>query len=160
MSRALIIATLVGTGLNAGVFFSYSTFTMQGLARLQPGAGVEAMQQINHEAPRAPLMLLLFGTGALSIAVMVGAAGSLGETASVYRMVAAALFLAGAILVTAVYHVPRNNRLDAMDATSVEAATYWSTYLDEWVRMNHVRTIAPTVSTLLLALSLVVGEGA
>jgi uncharacterized membrane protein len=47
-----------------------------------------------------------------------------------------------------------------MDATSVEAATYWSTYLDEWVRMNHVRTIAPTVSTLLLALSLVVGEGA
>ena len=31
----------------AGVFFAFSTFVMQALARLQPAQGTEAMQAIN-----------------------------------------------------------------------------------------------------------------
>ena len=56
MNEYLAIAALVGTGLNAGVFFSFSTFTMSGLKRLNPAAGAAAMQEINREAPKAPLM--------------------------------------------------------------------------------------------------------
>ena len=154
MSEALAIATLVGAGLNAGVFFSFSTFTMGGLRRLAPAAGAEAMQEINREAPRTPLMLLMFGTAALSVALIVNAAGTVDETASVYRLIASGLFLVGVIFMTGLYHVPRNNRLDRLDATSSEGTAYWAVYLREWVRMNHVRTAAPMATAVLLALSL------
>jgi uncharacterized membrane protein len=152
--ETLTIAALVGAGLNAGVFFSFSTFTMQGLHRLAPTAGAAAMQEINREAPKPPLMLLMFGTAAVTVALMVQAAGNLDETASVYQMIASGLFLIGVIVMTGVYHVPRNNRLDRLDANSPEGSAYWAVYLREWVRMNHVRTVAPLVAAVLLALSL------
>ena len=156
MSETLTIIALVGAGLNAGVFFSYSTFTMQGLKRLDPAAGARAMQEINREAPRPPLMLLMFGTALLSSALMVAAVQNLGDTTSIYHLLAGGLFLVGVIFVTGLYHVPRNNKLDSVQAGSPEGIAYWKVYLTEWVRMNHVRTIAPAVAALLLALSLVV----
>ena len=52
------------------------------------------------------------------------------------------------------YHVPRNNVLAALDPQSTDGVAYWATYLDEWVRMNHVRTIAPLVAAILLTVSL------
>lgn len=155
MSEALTIAALVGAGLNAGVFFSFSTFTTRGLGRLAPAAGAAAMQEINREAPKPPLMLLMFGTAAVSVALMIQAAGNMDDGASVYQMIAGGLFLVGVIFMTGIYHVPRNNRLDRFDATSPEGSAYWATYLREWVRMNHVRTIAPLAAAVLLSLSLV-----
>ena len=56
---------------------------------------------------------------------------------------------------TGFYHVPRNNKLDSVQADSPEGIAYWEVYQMEWVRMNHVRTIAPTLAALLLARSLV-----
>lgn len=156
MSDALTITALVGAGLNAGVFFSFSTFTMGGLKRLEPAAGAAAMQEINREAPRPPLMLLMFGTAALSVALMVQAVGNLEGTEAVYRLIAGGLFLVGVVFMTGVYHVPRNNRLDRLDANSPEGRAYWAAYLREWVRMNHVRTVAPLAAAVLLALSLTV----
>lgn len=50
-----------------------------------------------------------------------------------------------------------NNLLDSLDPHSAEGIAYWATYLEQWVRMNHVRTIAPLVSATLLTLSLRVG---
>lgn len=47
-----------------------------------------------------------------------------------------------------------NNLLDAVDPNSADGIAYWATYVEEWVRMNHVRTIAPLVAAVLLALSL------
>jgi uncharacterized membrane protein len=152
--ETLTIVALAGAGLNAGVFFSYSTFTMQGLERLAPAQGAAAMQAINKEAPKPPLMLLMFGTAAVSVALMVNAAGSIDEAASVYQLVAGGLYVAGVIFMTGLYHVPRNNRLDRLDAGSPEGAAYWAVYLREWVRMNHVRTIAPLATAILLAVSL------
>ena len=155
--QTLTVAALVGAGLNAGVFFAYSTFTMQGLKRLAPAAGAEAMQEINREAPRPPLMLVMFGTAVLTTALMVNAVGNIEETASVYHLVAGGLFLVGVIFVTGLYHVPRNNRLDRMDPATGQGQRYWEIYLHQWVRMNHVRTIAPTVAAALLAVSLIAG---
>ncbi len=52
--------------------------------------------------------------------------------------------------------VPRNNKLDRLDPDSSEGQRYWEIYGREWTRMNHVRTIAPAVAAVLLAISLVV----
>jgi uncharacterized membrane protein len=157
MTEYLAIAALVGAGLNAGVFFSFSTFTMSGLKRLSPAAGAAAMQEINREAPRAPLMSLFFGTAILSVALIVSVAGDLDEVAARYQVAAGALFLAGVIMLTGLYHVPRNNKLDRLDPASSQGQRYWEIYSRQWVRMNHVRTVAPAAAAVLLGLSLVVG---
>jgi uncharacterized membrane protein len=154
MTEYLAIAALVGAGLNAGVFFSFSTFTMSGLKRLSPAAGAAAMQEINREAPKAPLMSLFFGTAIVSIALIVTESGNLDEVAARYQVAAGALFLVGVILLTGMYHVPRNNKLDRLDPESSNGQRYWEIYRHQWVRMNHVRTIAPAVAAVLLALSL------
>lgn len=156
MSDYLTIAALVGAGLNAGVFFSFSTFTMSGLKRLDPAAGAAAMQEINREAPKAPLMSLFFGTALVSTALMVDALGNLDEVAARYQVAAGVLFLVGVIMLTGMYHVPRNNKLDRLDPASSHGQRYWEIYRHQWVRMNHVRTIAPALAAVLLAISLAV----
>ena len=44
---ALTVVAALGCGLNAGVFFAFSSFVMKALARLQPALGIAAMQSIN-----------------------------------------------------------------------------------------------------------------
>ena len=112
------------------------------------------MQAINKEAPTPAFMLLLFGTGAACAALMVYAGTHRDESASTYQLIAGGLYLLGVVVLTGTYHVPRNNTLEGLDPSSVEGIDYWATYLREWVRMNHVRTVAPLVSAGLLAFSL------
>lgn len=81
----------------------------------------------------------------------------LDDPASIYQLIACALYIVGVVILTGVYHVPRNNKLDGFDPSSADGIAYWSTYLREWVRMNHVRTIAPLVSSIRLTVSLRVG---
>ncbi len=153
----LTVAAALGAGAVSGVFFAYSTFTMSALRRLAPASGAAAMQSINREAPRAPLMMLMFGTAAASLALGVVAALDPGEPSSVYLLLAAALYLIGVVAVTVAYHVPRNDRLGALDPESAQGIAYWGVYLREWVRMNHVRTLASLVAAVLYVTALQVG---
>ena len=73
-----------------------------------------------------------------------------------YQVAAGVLFLVGVILLTGVYHVPRNDKLDRLDPESSQGQRYWETYRHQWTRMNHVRTIAPAVAAAFLAISLIV----
>lgn len=155
---ALTIACAIAAAMAAGAFFPFSTFAMAGLRRLPPAQGAAAMQAINKEAPSPLFMLLLFGTGVACLVLMVLTTLHLDEPGSTLRLVAGAIYLAGAVLTTIAYHVPRNNRLDRVDPESVEGTSYWAVYLKEWVRMNHLRTIAPLVTAVLLTLSLAAPE--
>jgi uncharacterized membrane protein len=65
MSGALYAATLataLGCGLVAGVFFAFSSFVMPALKRLELGQGIAAMQSINILAVTPAFMTALFGT--------------------------------------------------------------------------------------------------
>jgi uncharacterized membrane protein len=152
--QLLTVLCIVGSGAAAGAFFTFSNFTMNGLKRLAPEQGAAAMQAINLEAPTPPFMLLLFGTGAACVGLMIHAALHLDAPGSRYHLAAGALYIVGVVLMTGLYHVPRNNLLDAVDPNSAEGVAYWATYVEEWVRMNHVRTLAPLLAAVLLALSL------
>ena len=65
-------------------------------------------------------------------------------------------FLFGLAL-TGAYHVPRNNPLARVDPQSAEGARIWRTYLVEWTRMNHVRTVVGLAASALLAVALQAG---
>ena len=153
-TQTLTIICAVGAGTTAGAFFTFSNFTMAGLKRLTPAQGAAAMQAINRAAPTPLFMLLLFGTGAACLVLLIYSALHLQDAGSRYRLIACALYIVGVVMLTVGYHVPRNNVLDSLDPNSAEGNAYWAIYLEEWVRMNHVRTIAPLVAAVLLALSL------
>src|SRR5262245_46490786 len=123
----LITAALIGSAVAGGVFFAFSTFVMQALDRLPPRESITAMQAINVAAPTAWVMTLLFGTAAVCIAAGVAAIVSWGERGATYVLIGSALYLVPIVL-TAAYHVPRNDALATVEADAVDAAHIWRMY--------------------------------
>ena len=58
-AEVVVAITALASAVLGGALFSFSTFVMQALGRLEPADGVRAMQRINEEAPRGLLMLPL-----------------------------------------------------------------------------------------------------
>ncbi|CAN7398619.1 DUF1772 domain-containing protein [Pararhizobium sp. LjRoot255] len=138
----LIFSAAIGAGLNAGLFFIFSVCIMAALGRLPAEQGIAAMQSINVVILNPWFMLAFFGTALLSL-VLVAGGFMTGSPARLYVIAGGFLFLAGTILVTMVFNVPMNNVLVALQPQSEEAARLWSsTYLVDWVRWNHVRTLS------------------
>lgn len=151
-NNLLLTAGIIGTGVVSGVFFAFSGFIMPALGRLPAPQGVAAMQAINVTAVTPPLMIALFGTAAVCLAIAVEAALSWGTPGAALRLLAALLYLVGVAGVTMAFNVPRNNALAALQPDTTQAASYWSGYLKEWTTWNSVRTLASALAmTALLA---------
>lgn len=154
-SRLLLVLTTtgaVGAGLVGGVFFAFSTFVMGGLDRLPPKEGLKAMQAINVAAPTPPFMALLFGTAALCLGLAITGVVRWGDDGSGLLVAGGLLYLV-VIVMTAAFHVPRNDALALVDPASAGAAAEWATYVRTWVAGNHVRTLAGAGSAALLTLA-------
>jgi uncharacterized membrane protein len=150
----LVRAGAVGCGLMAGLFFAFSVAVMPALRRLTPAEGIAAMQAINR-AILNPLFLFVFvATALVSGALAVTSAWTWDQGSAGLRLAAGLSYLIGAFALTAAYHVPRNDALDELDASSGTAAGRWATYLAEWVPWNHVRTAASAASLVLLVTAL------
>lgn len=155
---AVTLAATLGTGLNGGVFFAFSTFVMQGLDRIPPAQGIRAMQGINEAAPTPAFMALLLGTAALSVGLAAAAVANLGEDWAPWLLAGAALYLA-TIVTTIVFHIPRNDALARIDppADDAEAARTWRGYRVPWTAGNHVRTVACAAAAACFLAALRVG---
>jgi len=151
----LTIAGAVGAGLNAGVFYAFSTFVMQALGRLPAKNAVEAMQAINIEAPRPGLMTAFMGTAVVSVILAISTFGRLDESQGAYQLVGSGLYLAG-VVITSAFHVPRNDALGRLEPDSEAAAKAWNIYLPGWTRWNHVRTLTSLSASVVLMLSLLI----
>ena len=154
LPRTLTVVAVVATGLMAGVFFAFSTFVMPGLRRLADEDGLRAMQGINKAAPASPLFMLgLVGTAVLGVGLAVWALTDLDRPAAPYLLAGALLYLA-TLVVTGIYHVPRNDALGLVDPAAPGAGEAWRRYYGGWVLWNHVRTLAPTASMVAYVLAL------
>jgi uncharacterized membrane protein len=58
------------------------------------------------------------------------------------------------VAVTAVFNVPRNEKLARIDPHSAEGERLWQRYLVEWTGWNHVRTVADSAAAALLMAAL------
>ena len=103
---AVTFAAALGCGLNAGVFFAFSSFVMPALARLAPAHGVAAMQSINVAAVTVAFMLVLFGTAAICLALTVWGIAQWETGFAPYLVAGGALYLAGTIGVTVAITCP------------------------------------------------------
>ncbi len=145
---ALLVAAAIASAVNAGIFFDFSTFAMQGLRALPPRQGLQAMQSMNVTAVRPPLMIAMFGTAVLTIVVAVLAFGDLGEDWAKWALAGTVVFVLSIVVLTGTFHVPRNDWLAEVDPDAANAAERWETYAREWTLGNHVRTVAPVFSAI------------
>jgi uncharacterized membrane protein len=151
--RVLILATAVGAGLVAGIFFAFSSFVMKALARLPLGQGIAAMQSINVTVINPVFMTAFLGTAvACAILVMVSLL-DWQRPGSGILLAGGLLYLVGTILVTIGFNVPRNEALARVDPANVEAAVVWMDYVSTWTLWNHVRTAASLMAAVLLTIA-------
>ena len=149
---ALTAIACVGAALVGGVWFAFSGFVMQALARLPAAHGAAAMQAINVTAVRPPLMLAMFGTAAVCVAAVVAALTGDGDGTG-WIVAGAVLYLAGTVGVTIGGNVPLNDALARVAAE--DAGDLWARYQDRWTAWNTVRgvTAAAAAATFAVALA-------
>lgn len=152
-SNLLLTAGIVGCAGVAGVFFAFSGFIMPALGRLPAAQGVTTMQAINVTAVQPPLMIAMFGTAVVCLGIAAEAVLAWGTPGAALRLLAALLYLLGVVGVTMACNVPRNNAVAALDAQSIQAASYWPTFLREWTTWNSVRTVASGLAAIALLAS-------
>ena len=141
--------SVIACGLVSGVFLTFSDFVMRSLDGARTAAGIEVMQVINREVFRSVFMVMLLGMSALSPFLIGYAYFRVAGSASALIMAGGAIYLAGVFVVSLVFNVPMNNRLDAKAYPGAEAATYWTnTYMPRWTSWNHVRAIASAASAI------------
>src|SRR5262245_15116491 len=125
----LTLAAALGCGLMAGFFFAFSAGVMRALARLAPAKGIAAMQAINVAVINPAFMMAFLGTAAACAALVVAALVSWDRPGSAYRLVGGLLYLVGALLVTFLFNVPRNDALAAVEAAGADGSKPWAGYL-------------------------------
>jgi uncharacterized membrane protein len=151
---AVTLASALGSGLMAGVFFAFSVFVMRALARLQPAQGVAAMQAINVTVLH-PLFLGVFvGTAGACVGLTVSALMHWPQPGAGYLLAGSLLYLAGTFGVTIRFNVPLNDALAAVEPAAGEAEGLWARYQVTWTAWNHVRTVAALLGAASLTLAL------
>ena len=146
--------TLLLTGAIAGFFYAYSVSAMPGLDRIEPEHAIRAMQGIN-EAVRNPVFFVTFFLMPVASLLCCGLTAFLGRrSVAVCFGLAAAVYLFGAFLPTALVNVPMNEALAGarLPADAGELERLWSTYSARWTAWNTVRTLFGLLSLLLVGL--------
>jgi uncharacterized membrane protein len=146
LTVALTVATALGCGVAGGIFFAFSTFVMRALEDVPVPAGVATMQAINVRVINPWFMLVFLGTGVAGAATIAIAIANLGDAYAPYLIAAGVLYIVGSIGVTMTGNQPRNLALGELDPQAPETARFWTRYLREWNRLNHVRTLACVVA--------------
>ncbi len=152
---ALTLVSTLGCGLVAGAFFAFSTFVMNALARLPAAQGIAAMQSINVTVINPLCGVVFLGTAVACVILAIFSLLKWREPGSAFLLAGSLLYLAGVILVTGLFNVPRNDALAAVAPASAEGASLWADYVRSWTAWNHVRTVASLAAAALLTVGLV-----
>jgi uncharacterized membrane protein len=149
----LKLISILGCVLIAGVFFAFSNFVMNALARLQPTQGIAAMQSINITVINPLFMTAFLGTGVSCLFVVISSLLKWQKISITYSLLGSSLYLIGTIGVTLVFNVPLNEALAKVDPHSVDGIKFWTTYLSNWTFWNHIRTGAAVTAAVSIALA-------
>jgi uncharacterized membrane protein len=159
MDGTLLVLThlaALGCGVMAGVFFAFSAIVMSALGRLPAEQGVAAMQAMNRAAISPAFLATLLGAAVACVALTAASPFVWHEPFAPYLIVGSALYL-GAIVLTKVYHVPRNEALASVEPRGASTAGHWARYLSGWTAWNHLRAAAALAATVAFTLALHAG---
>ena len=151
---ALTLIAALGCGLVAGVFFAFSAFVMKALARLSPGGGIAAMQSINVVVLNPWFLTVFLGTAAACVIALLTSFLRWHEPGAAYLLAGGMLYLAGTLLVTIAFNVPRNEALAAVAPADPNSAKLWAGYVAGWTAWNHVCTAAALAAAASFSIAL------
>jgi len=140
---SIVSSTLVG--LTAGIYFSFSVVVMPSLDSMPREIAIDVMNRINSDIVSSLFMPLFWLASFVSLLSFI-------FHYSLYSKFAGAIYLAGMLLVTAVFNVPLNNKLAEVGKQGNEFL--WDEYMRQWTRWNHVRAISSTIACALFIVSL------
>ncbi|MEO1575164.1 MAG: anthrone oxygenase family protein [Pseudomonadota bacterium] len=155
LTTALVIFAALGTALVGGIFFAFSNFVMQALARAPGIEGMRVMQGINVTVLNGGFLGLFMGTALICLCLIVVAVMDRSLVHSVYLVVGALSYLGGTWALTAFGNVPLNNTLAQVSPDDPHANDVWANYLHRWTRLNSQRTICALLSALVFCAALV-----
>jgi uncharacterized membrane protein len=153
VTRLLTFAGLVGSGLVAGVCFTFGTAIMSSLQRLPAGQGATAMNLINVRIQNPLFLLVFMGTTLVCVALPILAFVK-DNPGKWWLLAGSTAYLAGVIVVSIAATFPLNDQLAAVDPNSAAGAAEWQNYLAKWNPANNVRAISGTLAVIAFALSL------
>lgn len=148
----MAMAAALGSGLMAGIFFAFSSFVMRALARLEPSAGIAAMQSINRAVLNALFMSAFFGAEAACLFLIPATRSKWQESCAHLLLAGSTIYLVGGIGVTKVCNVPLNRALAEVEPADRDRAARWDDYVRRWTAWNHARTIACLAASALSTL--------
>jgi len=148
----LILFAAIGSALTAGIFFAFSTFVMQALARQPTASGIATMQSINITVINPWFMAAFFGPAVACLLLSILALQQWDRSGAIYWLAGSLLYLIGTIGVTIACNVPLNDALAIVSPDSADGTTLWEKYLRDWTFWNHVRTIAALLAAVLFTI--------
>ena len=148
----LILLATVGSSLSGGIFFTFSTFVMQALAKQPSAQGIATMQAINITVINPWFMVAFFAPAVAGILLSVSLLFQSPPSIAVYLLTATLLYLVGTIGVTVMGNIPLNDALAIVIPDSAKAANLWTRYLTDWTFWNHLRTAAALLAATLFAI--------
>lgn len=150
----LTLLTTLGCWLMTGLFFVFSNFVMKSLSRLDPPAGISAMQWINKDIINPWFAVLFFGT-ALTSALAIGySLIRWNEPGAIYLFIGGTTYLIGGFLITMIVNVPKNDNLEKIQGADPESENLWREYVSSWTAWNHVRTVMSLIATVSFIIAL------
>lgn len=149
-----LVAGLVSTALASGTFYGWRVSVIPGTRQVDDHTYIHTMQHINLRIINPGFLVPFLVTPLLLgvAAVLSYRSGNTGR--SVTLGVAAVLYVAGVLGVTAGRNVPLNNSLAALDvdaSSATELASARRAYEQPWNRWHAVRTAAGVVAFAIAA---------
>jgi uncharacterized membrane protein len=152
-----LLASVISTGIIAGLFFAYACSVMPGLGRSSDRTIVEGMQNINRAIINPWFMLPFMGSiPIIALAVFLAWRGH-GRPALPWIIAGLAFYLV-AFFITMSVNVPLNNDLEKAGdpARIADLAAVRQHFGARWGTWNVVRTMAHTAAFACVAWALVV----
>jgi uncharacterized membrane protein len=149
-------ATMVTTGLVAGVYFCFSVAIMLGLAHVDDRTFIDVLQQVNERIENPAFFACFFGAPILG-ATAIHQHRKLGYPEATRWIVAGVVLGLIGMFVTMGGNIPLNNKLaDAGDPAGIgDPAALRDSVENTWNAWNAARTVAATAAVAALGRALV-----
>lgn len=155
--QLLQFASILLTGLVAGLFYGYDCSVIKGLGNLQDEEYLKAFQSIN-KVIQNPYFFLSFMGSLVVLPLTSWYTYKMSGSTSFYLFLSATLvYIIGVFGVTIIGNVPLNEQLAGFSlsaATENEISSMRKTFESSWNRYHTVRTIASLIVFCLSILSL------
>ncbi|MEO1011956.1 MAG: anthrone oxygenase family protein [Bacteroidota bacterium] len=158
LETALILITIILTGLTAGLCFTWTNAVTPGIGQLEDLDFLRAFQQMNRTIINPTFIVVFFGPFIGNMAIIYLRYTNPDKSFWVL-IAAAALFILGVVFVTVFRNIPLNEMLDKTDlaaATVEDLKALRQKFEGPWKQWHLVRTISSTASFALLLIGLLV----